>query len=1465
MGAEDQVILRLSVFDAHTGATCDIELSADANSLVSSVLEALPLRVGRRPCFVGEEPLDPACAVGDSPLIQGSMISVGAPGPLHRCVPPWALGAVRVLDGVDVGMVVWLGAGQHRIGRDPRSRIGLRCDLVSRDHALLAVAGDGTAFVRDVDSSNGTWVDGEPAPEPTALAPGAIVEIGTDRLEWVALPPSGLGTARSPDGHLDFDRAFAPAPAVRRTQVTLPAVPPKPASARGGMLISGLAPVVMGVALYFVIKSPTILLMCLLSPVSLAGNQIVGRRARKAAERTFKAEKATAADRIAKLVAAEETARRGQAPDLLDVTLAAVGADRRVWPRNVDSPDGLLLRVGTTSQPASIDLRGERWPGFEEPALHGVPLTIDLRAAGVFGVTGPAGPAEDLARWLLVQLGVLRSPDDLRIVLISSSQQSSFTQYSGPSQHAGTGPHSGTGEPALARAAWLPHVDAGTAGHVPCWVGNTELTRATRIAELRDLIAVRTAEMRGASSVRFAEEVVVILDGALALRNLPGMKAILREGPEAGVYVIAVDRHGMNECRAECQVAGDRSVWLVRGRGEQPVAGRAEAISSRDAEWLTRAVAPLRDRLSLGSSESAIPYPVRFLDLLGIDTPTEDDVVALWDREPGPTTQVALGVDGDGVVTVDLAGQGPHTMLGGATGAGKSILLQTLVTSLLLSNTPEELNLVLVDFKGGSAFLPFEHCPHVVALIRSTGETPADVFDEAAADRVLASVRAEVRRRESLLARYGGEIDEYWNARRVTASLPPMPRLVMIFDEFARVLETSPDFLRELVNVAAKGRSLGMHLVLATQSLQGKLSAELKNNIDLRITLRQNEPADSTEVLGVPDAAAIPGRLRGRGMILCTKDETRTPRVFQSGYLGDPPPAGQARPARVRIVEWATLGAARPEDRQDHGGALTDQTLTVRAIEGAARRLLIPAPFPPLLPPLPADLTLRDLPGRVTGEPPATAVPYGLLDDPTAQAQPPAVLDLAGTERLLVAGGPQQGRTTLARTLITSLALRFRPDQAHVYVIENQPAGLAAYAGLPHCGGVFGGGEPDRIRRFVTWLGEEVTRRKIVRMGGIRTAAGQPDPWIVAIVDGWEQFDNRSDPTFMETSLLTTLREVIVGGPPVGVHLVPLGSQDLAGSKVATLFTRRLLLPFAKEELRRAHLPSRVASPPAVPGRAADAGSGLHVQVCRPDVDPALLIARIGASLPALDGARLPRPFPPLPLHVAADALPLPDPLPSGSWLPLGVGGPGVDLIGVDFFDAGPHTLLVSGPSGSGRTTAAATITRGLRRIGVGVLVVAPPRSPLPALVGDDSGVRVVTGTTLKDADLRAAAEAFGDGRYAVVVDDCEQITLLATQVSFSDAPTLFQDAAGPGALGRLALVLCGDAASIVSGQRRSLARVVGEIMTSGTRVLLTPTSSLGAREQGFKQLEADQFFAGPPGRGYLTTGRDITLVHIAR
>ncbi|WP_232794412.1 FtsK/SpoIIIE domain-containing protein [Pseudofrankia saprophytica] len=1517
--------------NAATGASRDVEVSAEPDTTVGSVLDALPLPAAGRLCYVGDDWLDPAATVGESPLVQGSIITIGAPGATPRSLPRGIVGALRVVDGRDAGLVAWLAPGRRFVGRSADADLVLHCEEASRQHAVLEIDVDGRALAGDAGSHNGTFLDGvqltapaEPAAsaapvEPVELSPGALLEVGSDRIEWVPLPAAPLVTRPGDDGRLDFDRAFDAPPAVSRGEVTLPMAHARPATSRAGVWLSALLPVVMGVVLALVLGRLLILLMCLLGPLTIVGSQTGERRARRAEHDQRERARAAALSEIARRLDAEERVRRRRAPDQLELTMAATGASRKVWPRTADSPDALVLRLGLTDAPPTLDLRGERWEGFPEPRLRSVPLTVDLRAAGVLGIAGPEEPSRALARFLLAQVGVLRGPDDLRLVLLTSSDD---------------------GDPYW--ATWLPHTWAGEANDIPCWVGNTATTRAERTRELRELIALRTAERRGHSQVRFAEDVVVLLDGALPLRELAGMRAVLRDGPEAGVYVIAVDRHDMAECRVQC-VVDDKLMIRVTGRDGERV-GRAEGLTTAEAEALARAVAPLRDRLTLGSVQASIPYPVRFLDLLGIGQPDARDVADLWSASPGPTTRVPLGADADGPVTVDLAAQGPHTMLGGATGAGKSILLQTLVTSLLLANSPDELNLVLVDFKGGSAFLPFEHCPHVVALIRSTGQTAADVFDEAAARRVLASVRAEVSRRERLLAHYGGEIDEYWRELRAhggtgtggtagtgtgaggaggrgdgAAPAPALPRLVMIFDEFARVLETSPDFLKELVNVAAKGRSLGMHLVLATQSLQGKLSAELKNNIDLRITLRQNEPADSVEVLGVPDAAAIPGRLRGRGMILRTKDETRTPRLFQSGYLGDPPPMGGARPARVRTVGWVTLGTPRPEEKVDHGGAATDQTLTIRAIEQAAALVSGPAPFRPfrpLRPPLPAELTAGDLAAMATTTPTSGEIPFGLLDEPAAQAQPPAVLDLDGTDRLLVAGGPQTGRTTLARTLIAGLALRFRPDSAQFYVIEHQPAGLADYAELPHCGAVISAREPDRIRRLLTWLADEVTTRQTARLGA-GGSGRHGGPRILLIVDGWDYFENRSDPTFVETSMLTLLRDVIATGPPVGVHVVAIGGQDLAASRTANLFTRRVLLPFGKEELRRMHYPSGVASPPELPGRAVEASSGTHLQVARHHLT-AIELARLVASRPgaavtsvdvdvdagtdaavtnaAVGADRLPRPFPSLPTAVTVDELAPPDPRPSATWLPLGVGGRDATAIGLDLFGAGPQGLIVSGPAGSGRTTAAATIARGLRHAGVGVLLVVPPRSELPRLLGlglragagvgdaagagdaavagdaagdgdgagdGDEGVRVVTGSTLKDADLREAAEAFGDGRFAVIVDDCDQIAVSASVVNFAEAPTLLEEAASPAARGRLALVLCGDATPVFNGQRRSLLKVANEIKTSGGILLLTPTSPHTARDHGLR-LEPDQFFPAPAGRGYLITQGAATLLQLA-
>ena len=352
----------------------------------------------------------------------------------------------------------------------------------------------------------------------------------------------------------------------------------------------------------------------------------------------------------------------------------------------------------------------------------------------------------------------------------------------------------------------------------------------------------------------------------------------------------------------------------------------------------------------------------------------------------------------------------------------------------------------------------------------------------------------------------------------------------------------------------------------------------------------------------------------------------------------------------------------------------------------------------------------------------------------------------------------QRHGTTFARALITSLVSRFRPDQAHLYIMEQQPAGLSEYARLPHCGGVFGPAEPDRIRRLVTWLDQETQRRAASRL----VYGAESAPLIVVVIDGWKQFENRGNPALAESSLGPMLRDVIGSGPPLGIHIVPIGGQELMSGKVPALCNHRLLLPFPNEDNRRAHLRTGMTSPAPLPGRAIDAATGRLVQICQPTgAGPGLASSvETGHHPAAADPCRLPRRFLPLPTDIRVADLELPQPPPSPTWIPLGIGGPDTATAGIDLFETGPHVLFISGPPGSGRTSAVAALASALRSAGVGVLAVAPPQSPLRRILADDGETRVLVGGAVADSDLREAAATFGDRRYAVLLDDADRITV---------------------------------------------------------------------------------------------------------
>jgi S-DNA-T family DNA segregation ATPase FtsK/SpoIIIE len=243
--------------------------------------------------------------------------------------------------------------------------------------------------------------------------------------------------------------------------------------------------------------------------------------------------------------------------------------------------------------------------------------------------------------------------------------------------------------------------------------------------------------------------------------------------------------------------------------------------------------------------------------VLGLDRPDAASIAARW-QASGGTTRAVIGACYDGPFGVDLAKDGPHGLVAGTTGSGKSELLQTLIASLACASRPDEMTFVLVDYKGGSAFKDCVHLPHVTGLVTD--------LDAHLTQRALASLPAELTRRERVLAAAGAkDIEQYAERGSLQPRYRPLPRLVIVIDEFASLVRDLPDFVTGLVGIAQRGRSLGIHLILATQRPSGVVSADIRANTNLRIALRVTDAAESADVIEVPDAAQISRATPGRG------------------------------------------------------------------------------------------------------------------------------------------------------------------------------------------------------------------------------------------------------------------------------------------------------------------------------------------------------------------------------------------------------------------------------------------------------------------------------------------------------------------------------------------------------------------------------------------------------------------------
>ncbi len=1361
--------LRLTLGDASDEASRSWLLRADDATTVAELADVLQTD----PWYVA-----PAADAATSLAAAGVLNGVALPAN-PRAVSAPGTPRLEIVGGPFAGETVPLQPGQPlRLGSAAGLEIVIADPFLAAHHVTLGLdplqTPEGrpapmTLTVIPIDTTQPLLVNGEAVTGEQRLVPADLLQLGSVVLRLGLAPASDADLSPDRVGMRGFNRPSRIAPAKSAPVLQLPGDRPEEQDRSPLPWLSAVIPVVLGVTMAVLFQRPVMLLMAAASPIMVIGSFLTNAKlAKRKGERTqvqWADEVKEGARKVASLVRSQRLDSWYRNPDPVLVRDIATVPLARLWERRKGDADALQARVGVGE--VDLDVRFEGGSQKERSARRvGVapaPVFADLQR-GVVGVAGPMDAARSVVRSMLVSLATLRSPRDLQIVVLCDDADREQWAW----------------------AQWLPHAQGGDG--VVSLFGNTDDTRRERLRELTALLGsrIRATGDRGGS---FEQDVLVLVDGARRYRTLPGMVPLLDKGANYGIRIVAIDSDRSRlpeEAATVVAIDGaDHSIARVESMSDYYASVLVDGVSLTAAEQVARSLCSVEHVSGVGD-EGMLPSSVRFAELLGIDL---DDVEALagrWRANPRRTF-VVVGANADGEFAFDLASDGPHALVAGTTGSGKSEFLQTLVISLALANRPDALNFVLVDYKGGSAFADCERLPHTVGMVTN--------LDARETERALASLDAELKRRERVLRELGAkDIDSAWAKDPEAAGRLGLARLMIVIDEFAELKTELPEFINGLVRIARVGRSLGVNLVLATQRPSGVVTPEMQSNINLRIALRVTDRADSTDVLGSPEAALISPGTPGRGFV-------------RAGQGAEPAPFQTARVASLRQgvqrvtrvlppkapIEWNGLGlpprfpaSQAASTKTDHDD--TDLRALVNLVSATTQQLGIERNPSPWLLPLPSLLTLD----RFTNEEvPADALVLGLEDVPTEQKQRTRTWNVVDDSHLLFMGGALSGRTSALRTLLAQAVQRFSPADLHLYIADYGNGALLPLADAPHCGAVVTPLDQERFPRLIGRLLEELSRRQSLlsqaAVGNIaeqRRVASPAEalPYAMVVIDGWERLASSLNPDQLvafRDQFMRVLRE----GPAVGIRVLLTGDRAITGDKVASFIDTQYVLPMRDvNDYRAAGILIREIPGDLPPGRALVGAQGAELQLAVISRDTSGE-AQTAAFRSIVEHVRdhfdefpelgeLPRPFrvDPLPSYIALSAAHR-LPLAPGCHAPLptvGVGGDELSRVTIDW--SGEQGFVVAGARGTGRSSALAAVAHQLAWAEHPVLVVASKPSVLTE-VAEGHGLTVVTdpqtdaGTLLGIVDAVVAGR---QGRIVVIVDDAEGLKQTPLEMAIS-------------------------------------------------------------------------------------------------
>ena len=854
-------------------------------------------------------------------------------------------------------------------------------------------------------------------------------------------------------------------------------------------------------------------------------------------------------------------------PAIEDLTKMVKRYDSRIYEKTPLHFDFLAYRLGLGKVPTSYELKyGQEERSGKKDALEeegyalfkahqkidNLPIVASLNR-GPVGYVGPRPIVLEQLQLLVAQLAVFHSYHDLTIIPIIPEEEKESWDW----------------------MRWLPHATLQDM-NVRSFVYN-QRTRDQVLNSLNQILKLRKAqkeeEKANDTKIFHPHYVVLITDETLILDHV--IMEFFREDPtELGCSIIYVADvlSSLSENIQTVISIKDRNqgqLLLQEGVLRELDFQLDHFPEGYDKEAISRGLAPLKHIQQLKSS---IPDSVTFLEMYQAETFNDLKVLSRWESHaPYQSLAVPIGLRGkDDLVYLNLheKAHGPHGLIAGTTGSGKSETIQSYILSLAVNFHPHDVAFLLIDYKGGGMANLFKDLPHLLGTITN--------LDGAQSMRALASINAEIHRRERLFGQYGvNHINQYQKKFKLGEATEPLPHLFLISDEFAELKVNQPDFIKELVSIARVGRSLGVHLILATQKPSGVVDDQIWSNSRFKLALKVADRGDSMEMLRTADAAEI--TQTGRAYLQVGNNEVYE--LFQTAWSG-----ADYQPEKDQLgIEDHTIYLINELGQyevlnQDLSGldmaeeikeVPTELDVIVQGINHLHQEEGIAAVAQPWLPPLKERITLDELDKVVPIESwqkrTAPSVLIGVADIPQAQKQEAVAIDLSKDGNILLYGSPGTGKTTFLQTVAMDLARKQSPENLTMYLLDFGTNGLAPLTQLPHVADRLLLDQTEKIQKFIRIINRELDRRKkLLSEHGVgtivlyREVTGKQEPTMVILMDSYESM--KDEP--YETDLFKLFMRISREGLSIGVHLIITASrQNNLRAQLYSNFKHQLTLP----------------------------------------------------------------------------------------------------------------------------------------------------------------------------------------------------------------------------------------------------------------------------------------------------------------